>query len=380
MPRVVIFFCGRFPSEKAAAIFVDENATSFACMGCETVVLASRRFRCEELREKPYTVLYLPTLDISRIPVVWSLAGYINTLTFSVSVLAWFALRGRKTDIVFSNDGLPLIMASLFCDVTVYEMHDFPEHDTVLYRLLFRRVRLVISTNKWKSLELQKRFGVRGEKIIIEPNAVDTERFGGISKTEARKKLGLAGSAKLAVYTGHLYPWKGADVFAQAAADLPDIEAVFVGGTEGDLTRFRKQWGSFKNIRIIGHVTHENMPLWQAAADVLVLPNTAKEPISERYTSPMKLFEYMASERPIVASDIPSVREIVDETEVFLAKPDDSASFATALRTTFKQLPEALRRARAAREAVKEHSWVKRAERILRAIETSKERHAENIS
>jgi glycosyltransferase involved in cell wall biosynthesis len=105
--------------------------------------------------------------------------------------------------------------------------------------------------------------------------------------------------------------------------------------------------------------------LWQRSADVLVLPNTAKEKISAYYTSPMKLFEYMASKKPIVASDIPSIKEIVSEENVFFVLPDDSAKLALGIKSVFLDDALAEKRAIKSFEDVRSHTWQNRAERII---------------
>jgi glycosyltransferase involved in cell wall biosynthesis len=179
-----------------------------------------------------------------------------------------------------------------------------------------------------------------------------------MSKEEARKKLDLDQNKKYAVYTGHLYSWKGVDTLAEAATLLPhDTQVLFVGGREDDIRNFRERYQEVKNIRLVGFRPHHEIPLWQCAADVLVLPNTAKEAISAHYTSPMKLFEYLASGRPIVASRIPSITEILSEEDATLVLPDDAEALLqgilTALSTPVKP-----------RTTLADHSWQMRAERV----------------
>lgn len=119
------------------------------------------------------------------------------------------------------------------------------------------------------------------------------------------------------------------------------------------------------NFKMFGHKEHKEIPPFLKTADVLVLPNSAKKEVSVVSTSPMKLFEYMASGRPIVASDLPSIREILDESSAVLSVPDDSESLAKSIRLVLEdeELGEAL--AKKALERVKEYSWDSRARSIL---------------
>lgn len=362
--RIIIPFAGRFPSEKAAALFVDLNARALVDAGAEVTILAPRRLGRGTPTQSSYAVKYLPTLDLSRIPLVWGFANFISVYVFAKFMFMWLLVKSRENDVIMSNDAWPLLVSTLLRTNTVYEMHDFVKKSFV-YRVLLSRVRFVLVTNEWKRKQLQETFGIRPEKIILERNAVDIDAFGSTTKEAARSALGLAQDASIAVYTGHLYEWKGADTLAKAASLVPNTQIVFVGGAPADVVKFKAQWGQSPNIRIVGHVAHELIPLWQSAADVLVLPNSGKEEISVHYTSPMKLFEYMASERPIVASDLPSIREILPEDAGFYAVPDDPTSFADAIQRAFA---EGSTKSARARQTAATFTWQKRAQRILHRI------------
>ena len=238
-PRLISLFCGRFPGEKAAAIFADQEAASFSSIGYETTLIAPRRLGRGTLTSKPYRTVYLPTIDLSLVPVLWCAANIVNVLIYSKLALLWILFTGNRNSVIMSNESLPLLCATFVCPNTMYVMHDFSGHPWVA-KLLFRRVRWILATNQWKATELESRFGVSHEKIIIERNAVDTDVFSSVSKTDARRELGLDDRGRLIAYTGHLYEWKGADTLAKAAQQLPDMTFVFVGGTEADVQRFKR--------------------------------------------------------------------------------------------------------------------------------------------
>ena len=97
---------------------------------------------------------------------------------------------------------------------------------------------------------------------------------------------------------------------------------------------------------------------------MLTLPNPASA-LSNEFTSPLKLFEYMASERPIVASSLPSIREVLgDDTNALLVAPGDPQALVAAIRR-IKDDPElGARLARQARADVEQYTWARRAERL----------------
>jgi len=173
----------------------------------------------------------------------------------------------------------------------------------------------------------------------------------------------------MVAYTGHLYSWKGAHALARASRLLPDgVEVCIVGGTPADLVSFRRFVAEERldRVRVIGHVPPKDVPTWLAAADVLALPNSGRESISARYTSPLKLYEYMASGRPIVASDLPSLREALTHGEnAWFVAPDNPAALAAGISAILDDPARAGKMAERARKSVQGHTWTVRAERIV---------------
>lgn len=373
--RLYLIFHNRFPGEKAASLFAAKSAEAFAREGIEVTLLVPRRF----FRRGPdpyyyyavennFRVLYLPVVDFLWLPTFQTLFFWLSFATFSVSVLMYLLAVSREEDILFSNESLPLWLLSFFRPNTFYEMHDFPESKLEWFRNFIGRMRWVLAHNTWKAERVEKELGVPKEKILCVPNAVDVKKFHlMITPREARKKIGLPLDKKIILYTGHLYEWKGVDTLFDAAFQLPEeYLVVFVGGTPKDMTRVKaRNSESDGRALFVGTRSHREMPLWQAAADVLVLPNTAKEKISAYYTSPMKLFEYMASERPIVASRLPSIEEIVSDREVLFFEPDNAKALAGAIVHSLADRVGSESRARAALKKVQGFDWSLRTKKIV---------------
>jgi glycosyltransferase involved in cell wall biosynthesis len=167
------------------------------------------------------------------------------------------------------------------------------------------------------------------------------------------------------VYTGQLFKWKGVEAILGAARRLPGVRFVVIGGTGEDLEAYRRKAAGLANVEAPGQVPPADVPLRTRAADVLLLPNSAKERISREHTSPLKLFEYMASGAPIVASDLPSLREVLDARTARLVAPDDEAELAKGVEWVLEHPVEARAMAEAAGEEVKGRTWEERARRIL---------------
>jgi glycosyltransferase involved in cell wall biosynthesis len=214
--------------------------------------------------------------------------------------------------------------------------------------------------------DLAARFGPR-DRVFVIPDAA---RPASVADTETPP------GRFVAAYAGHLYPWKGVDVFVRALALAPAIQGLIVGGHpgEGDLARVEalaRELGLGSRLEITGLVRPAEVASRLERATMLVLPNTASA-ISMRYTSPLKLFEYLALGRPIIASDLPSIREIVTDGEsALLVPPDDPAALAGAMSRVATDAALAGRLADGARALAPSYSWDERAERLGAALEAA---------
>jgi len=374
MSNIYVVLHSRFPSEKAASLFAAKNCESFAYKGIKVVLLVPRRFgRAKGDPYKYYSVknnfkiVYLPTVDLLPFKVFGKFVFYLSYIIFSICCFFYLFYKTKKDDVIYSNEGLPLLLASIYFKNIFYELHDFPEGNLWYFKKIFSRSKWILIHNKWKVNKFNEIFKLDARKIIFMPNAVDISVFNvSIAKEEARIKLGLPLNKKIIVYTGHLYDWKGVNTLAQSAKFLPeDYLIIFIGGTEDDILSFKTRYIDLKNIIIQGHKHHSEIPIWLKAADVLSLPNTAKEKISKYYTSPMKLFEYMASQRPIVASDIPSITEIINSNNSVLVKPDDPADLARGLFEVVENLELADILSKEAFKEVQKYTWENRADGII---------------
>jgi len=375
--KIFLIFHGRFPSEKAASLFAAKSAEEFSRFNYEVELIVPER--SGSVSSDPYEYYGLERrFNIVRINskdfFVYSfipkkISFFLNYLFFSIGVLSFIKKNILENDVIFSNEILPLYFSSFVSKNTFYEMHDFPESKIFLFNFFVKRFKWILIHNKWKTERFVKMFNWKRKNILTLPNAVDLEKFDlKIGKKEARKKLNIESDKKIVIYTGHLYGWKGVDTLLSAAQMFDDGTIFFlIGGTDEDVKKYKAQV-NFSHIIFVGHRHHTEIPLWQRAGDCLIIPNTAKEKISKYYTSPMKLFEYMASRTPIVASDIPSIREIVSEKEVIFFEPDSPESLKKSIDKALSSDTENM--IESARSKVEEYSWKKRQKRIIDFIQS----------
>ena len=288
-------------------------------------------------------------------------------------LLACYALSS-DADIIYSRDEWPSYFLSFFSKKIVFEAHNFSEARTFFYRRFLKnniKVVAISESLRFKFLNI----GFSANNVLVAHDSVDLSEFDiQISKEEARRKLNLPQGVKIVMYTGHLFEWKGVNVLLEAARNFQfpisnfqrreDILFIFVGGMDYDVEQFKERAKDMKNVLILGHKPHQEIPSYLKAADVLALPNSAKDKIYLN-TSPVKLFEYMASGCPIVASNLPSIAEVLNYQNSVLVNPDDAGDLARGIEKILNEPNLGQQLSKRALEDVKNYTWEHRAKKIL---------------
>jgi len=373
----------RFPLERANGIQSMETCHALARRSHAVHMVV--RPDTERPPRDPYAFYGLPRLDsltIERAPVSGpSPAKRLGYLAFALGR----AIGRDRPDVVFTRDlGVAAFIAGLPALVrppVVYESHGYaPDVASALPSLVAtavapsaRKLRRLAKREAtvWQHADgivtlthaladdMTGRFGTR-PRVAVVPDGVRIEAMPSGAPPPGRP---------IVAYAGHLYAWKGVDVLLEALAALPDVDGLIVGGheREPDLARTKalaEQLGVASRVTFTGLVEPPKVRDWLARASVLVLPNPASA-ISSRFTSPLKLFEYMAVQRPIVASDLPALREVLSPDEnAVLVTPGSAPALAAGIRRVLDDPALASRIASRALDTVADFSWNRRAERL----------------
>lgn len=219
----------------------------------------------------------------------------------------------------------------------------------------------------------------RADQILVGPNGVELERYEDLpSAAEARHELGLP-EGFTAGYTGHFYAGRGMELMLALAKILPEINFMWVGGQPEDvaLWKQRLQAEGVNNITLTGFVDNAVLPRYQAAAEVLLMPygtqiSGSGGGNSAEIASPMKMFEYMAAGRAIIASDLPVIHEVLNEEMAVFCLPEDVEVWQKSLRELVNDPTRRVSLASAAGKAVSVYTWTARAAHALTGMKLGK--------
>lgn len=217
--------------------------------------------------------------------------------------------------------------------------------------------------------------GVRPKRIVVNPNGVDTLEFRpGCGGREIRRGLGI--DERIVVgFLGTFGPWHGAPVLAIAATRVSKAASchfLFVGdGDERSHTESIIDAAAMSTCAVFtGRIAHSKVAAYLDACDVLVSPHVRAADGGEFFGSPTKLFEYMAMARPVIASRLGQMAEvIIDGENGLLVEPDDPDALARAIERLAGDGALRARLGAAARQTVTEHyTWRHNASRVFRAV------------
>ena len=403
-PRGRLVYVGGFdfPTTQARGIQTVHTAHALARAGWGVRLLAQRPAGLEvstadalagyglephpRLRIVPLPVARVDSLEWLEIHKRLAVTNWSYALACVADVLR---LRMRPTAIVTRDPRLTwtfLRTRPLHRRPVVYEVHEIfstrarenqsldpaeirgvADRTRALEAGVFEQADLLLPLTQACAEILQEAYRVPPEKIAVVPDAT-TPPVGLLPARDA--------GSRTVVYAGQLYPWKGVDTLLRAMALLPEARLVVLGGRgspdDPDLVACRQvvcDLGISDRVDFRGFVPHGEVRATIAGAGAAVLP--LPDNLMARYfTSPLKLFDYMAAGVPIVASDLPTVREVLaDGDNALLVAPGDPDGLAAAIRRLLVNPGLADRLRRTAFDQVNAYTWDARAARILEALE-----------
>lgn len=326
----------RLPTERAHGVQIMKTCEALSREGVVVeLVVPTRR---THITQDPFdfygistrfTVTRLSTPDLVR----------FGRLGFLLSIL-WFSEKARwlrrfwdSGTVIYSRDAFILAQYLLLGRRLVYEAHAAP---SLLSAFVARHAHaVVVITESLREAYAAK--GVSREKLFVAHDGADF-----VTITETRESMGMP-EGTVVTYAGSRRAGKGVEVVEAATPHIRGSVYVVSGKSPAAVRQ------------ILG------------LSDVVVVPNSDKYLSSRTYTSPMKLFEALVSGARVVASDVPAIREVVDERAVWFFTPDDPLSLAEAVHRALTD-PAASQKVAHAKEVAARYTWAERARAIVRSF------------
>jgi glycosyltransferase involved in cell wall biosynthesis len=385
----------RLPTEQAHGYQITKMCEAFAVNGNLVRLIHPYRKQPKPfLKESVFSYYNVqPVFDICTFSGIYNIKGFqfvdpkletcefrLQSITHALNTIRATYPYWRNSEVLYFSRDLysvfPLLGFRHFIKgKIIFEAHTFPESKLKFFLSNFRKLDALITIND----QLKRLFvkaGLDEEKILVAHDAVDLENFDlKVSQVQARTYLGLPEKIKIAAYVGRFHTLgmeKGIPEILRSARNLvdkyPDLFFYFVGGPLERVPSYEKiikeeKLQREKFIFLDKQPIHQ-VPYYLKASDVLLMPHPWKN-FYAYYVSPLKLFEYMSTQRPIVASKLPSIMEILrDKENALLGEPDNPNAVAMNIQTALEDMQLAERIAIQAYADVQEHTWKKRAKKI----------------
>ncbi|MCC6173798.1 MAG: glycosyltransferase family 4 protein [Chloroflexi bacterium] len=412
------------PQPKARAIQIVNTCHALARAGVDITLVVGRRGCGGDVAAlRPYGLTPHPRLRLVRLPVLrippsvpravlaqYTRAWQASYLAGLAALLPWLVVRQRP-DVVLARDlrtaRLAAGPAHALGARLAFEVHGLPSFEVArragratlpasetarlrhLEDEVFARADSIVTITECARRILVGEYGIAPERVVTIPDGATLPVDAALTHTGRTALPGdsasLVSAAPLPVvgarhlpaifYVGQLYPWKGAGLVLDVAARVPAARFVVVGGTGASddadvaaLAEGARVAGAGDRVELRGYVPYGRVPSLLREANIALLP-LPDEPVARYFTSPLKLFDYLAAGVPIVASDLPSLREILHhEQNALLAAPGDADAFAAAVQRLLDDPALARRLGEQARQDATSYSWDARAARIVTAL------------
>jgi glycosyltransferase involved in cell wall biosynthesis len=365
--KILYLSASEIPSRAANSIQVMRMCEAIAGQGYETTLVA-RQFATAS-NQNVYEYYGVEKNFVLAIFQCRKTKGV--SLRLLPRLYALLSRYDRTKTLVYGRDVYGVSLAVRMGFRAIYEVHAAP-YNVLIHRLetsLLRHRRLVrlVAISEALRKIYSSRFNI-AEKTVVCHDAASVPNDSpdlNVPWPKCRNTLQVG-------YTGQLFRGKGIEIIVACAKELPQYDFHVIGGMDCDIAFWKSKASS--NMYFHGYVEPNLIHAVRGKCDVLLMPyqRDVVDPLIHvdisGCMSPLKLFEYMASRRAIIASDLPVLREVLDEHTAELAAPDKPEEWAAAIRRCEDRRHRDTLAQNAYSLFLKHYTWQKRAETVLKGL------------
>jgi glycosyltransferase involved in cell wall biosynthesis len=391
--KIALIAPTHLPARRANTLQVMKMAQAFTRLGHSVQVAIPGKLATGEAGDWP-ALKRLYGLQV-EFPLTWINASRrLRGYDYGWSSVLW--ARRQGVDLVFTRLPQAAALASWLGQATILELHELPRGRMGAW--LLRRFanghgarRLVLITTSLL-VKMKQGFPYLDHRAsdppgfsLVAPDGVDLDRYADppepaaarrwLAERSGEEAVHISADEFVAGYSGHFYPGRGAQMLLDLAGRLPEVRFLLVGGEPQDVTRLRAEAEAqqLNNLIITGFVANADLPRYQAACDLLLMPYQKQVAGSSggdiaAVFSPLKLFEYLACGRPILSSDLPALREVLNQENAVLLPGDERQAWVRAIQELQEHPERQAQLAARARQEASRYSWENRAALILEGI------------
>ncbi|MBT1688326.1 glycosyltransferase family 4 protein [Dawidia soli] len=368
--KIIYISDSAIPSSSPNSVHVMKMCQAFARQGHQVTLLAKNTTACRhDVRDIHAFYAVENNFDIKIYPrKAFRGSGMFYNLSLA------FKGMTMSADLLYTRSITAAFLLLLYNKRVVFEVHEPFEGKGGRLKRMFRYIifhpklqKLVVISDALRQY-YKKEFGHKEEDIVVAHDGADP--------FPAAATPALSGSSVKVGYVGSLYPGKGMETLVPLAKACPEVQFHVVGGSTAQIQQLSAR--SSSNVIFHGFKSQQELPAYIASFDILIAPYTRTVIVSGKkgannlalWMSPLKIFEYMSAGKPIITSDLPVIREILqDGVNARMCPPEVLEDWVTAvgelagnsvLRTTLA--------ARALHDFEEHFTWDKRAEEILKAV------------